>query len=178
MAVGAGHRAAGRRRPDLAPVAGGAVGRDAVRPSVVGLAAIVDIIVATTDDAPSLGPIAVVLGAGYLIAVVQQLVRQDGRAELVDALAATVTLATVASLGAAWVVLFAAGGRQLDHGGAGRRVRGCGRGAARARGRRVPSSLPWGPASWPVSCWEWPSTTSCWAPGLASRPLCRWRWQR
>jgi CRP-like cAMP-binding protein len=37
----------------------------------------VDVVVATTDDAPSLGPIAVVLGAGYLIAVVQQLVRQD-----------------------------------------------------------------------------------------------------
>jgi hypothetical protein len=70
-----------------------------------GLAAIVDVIVATTDDAPSLGPIAVVLGAGYLIAVVQQLVRQDGRAELVDSLAATVTLATLAALGAAWVVL-------------------------------------------------------------------------
>ncbi len=71
-----------------------------------GLAAIVDIIVATTDNAPGLGPIAVVLGAGYLIAVVQQLVRQDGREDLVDALAATVTLATVAALGAAWVVLY------------------------------------------------------------------------
>ncbi len=70
-----------------------------------GLAAIVDVIVATTQDAPSLGPIAVVLGAGYLIAVVQQLLRQDGRTDLVDALAATVTLATIASLGAAWVVL-------------------------------------------------------------------------
>lgn len=70
-----------------------------------GLAAIVDVIVATTDDPPTLGPIAVVLGAGYLIAVVQQLVRQDGRTDLVDALAATVSLATVASLGAAWVVL-------------------------------------------------------------------------
>lgn len=70
-----------------------------------GLAAIVDVIVAGTDDAPGLGPIAVVLGAGYLIAVVQQLLRQDGRADLVDALAATVALATVASLGAAWVVL-------------------------------------------------------------------------
>ena len=70
-----------------------------------GLAAIVDVIVATTDDAPSLGPIAVVLGAGYLIAVVQQLLRQDGRTDLVDALAATVALATVASFGAAWVVL-------------------------------------------------------------------------
>ena len=45
------------------------------------------------------------LGAGYLIAVVQQLLRQDGRTDLVDALAATVTLATIASLGAAWVVL-------------------------------------------------------------------------
>lgn len=71
-----------------------------------GLAAIVDVIVATTDDAPSLGPIAVVLGAGYLIAVIQQLVRQDGRGDLVDALAATVTLATITALGAAWVVLF------------------------------------------------------------------------
>ncbi|MEO8108042.1 MAG: hypothetical protein ABI720_12065 [Actinomycetes bacterium] len=70
-----------------------------------GLAAIVDVIVATTADAPSLGPIAVVLGAGYLIAVVQQLLRQDGRTDLVDALAATVSLGTVASLGAAWVVL-------------------------------------------------------------------------
>ncbi|MCZ3387371.1 MAG: hypothetical protein LH630_10520 [Actinomycetia bacterium] len=70
-----------------------------------GLAAIVDVIVAGTDEAPSLGPIAVVLGAGYLIAVIQQLLRQDGRADLVDALAATVTLATVAALGAAWVVL-------------------------------------------------------------------------
>lgn len=70
-----------------------------------GLAAIVDVIVATTDDAPSLGPIAVVLGAGYLIAVVQQLIRQDGRSDLVDALSATVTLATVTALGAAWVVL-------------------------------------------------------------------------
>ncbi len=78
-----------------------------------GLAAIVDVIVATTDDAPSLGPIAVVLGAGYLIAVVQQLLRQDGRADLVDALAATVALATVAALGAAWVVLF-----QLEDGNA------------------------------------------------------------
>ena len=78
-----------------------------------GLAAIVDIVVATTDDAPSLGPIAVVLGAGYLIAVVQQLVRQDGRADLVDGLAATVTLATITALGAAWVVLF-----QLEDGNA------------------------------------------------------------
>lgn len=78
-----------------------------------GLAAIVDVIVATTDDAPSLGPITVVLGAGYLIAVVQQLLRQDGRADLVDALAATVALATVVALGAAWVVLF-----QLEDGNA------------------------------------------------------------
>jgi hypothetical protein len=76
-----------------------------------GLAAIVDVIVATTEDAPSLGPVAVVLGAGYLIAVVQQLVRQDGRHDLVDALAATVSLATVAALGAAWVVLI-----ELDDG--------------------------------------------------------------
>lgn len=76
-----------------------------------GLAAIVDVIVATTDDAPSLGPIAVVLGAGYLIAVVQQLMRQDGRADLVDSLAATVTLAALAAFGAAWVVL-----AQLDGG--------------------------------------------------------------
>jgi hypothetical protein len=71
-----------------------------------GLTAIVDIVVATTSDAPSLGPVAVVLGAGYLIAVVQQLVRTDGRDHLVDALAATVALATVAALGAAWVVLW------------------------------------------------------------------------
>lgn len=76
-----------------------------------GLAAIVDVVVATTESSPSLGPIAVVLGAGYLIAVVQQLLRQDGRADLVDALAATVALATVASLGAAWVVLI-----ELDDG--------------------------------------------------------------
>jgi hypothetical protein len=78
-----------------------------------GLAAIVDVIVATTNDAPSLGPVAVVLGAGYLIAVVQQLLRQDGRADLVDALAATVTLATITALGAAWVVLY-----QLEDGNA------------------------------------------------------------
>jgi hypothetical protein len=71
-----------------------------------GLAAIVDVVVATTGDEPSLGPIAVVLGAGYLVAVVQQLVRHDGRERLVDALAATVSLATVAALGAAWVVLW------------------------------------------------------------------------
>ena len=76
-----------------------------------GLAAIVDVIVATTEDSPSLGPIAVVLGAGYLIAVVQQLMRQDGRADLVDSLAATVALATVAAFGAAWVVLI-----ELDDG--------------------------------------------------------------
>ncbi len=76
-----------------------------------GLAAIVDVIVSTTEDSPSLGPVAVVLGAGYLIAVVQQLVRQDGRHDLVDALAATVSLATVAALGAAWVVLI-----ELDDG--------------------------------------------------------------
>jgi hypothetical protein len=70
-----------------------------------GLAVIVDVVVATTDEAPSLGPVAVVLGAGYLIAVVQQLVRTDGRERLVDSLAATVALATVAALGVAWVVI-------------------------------------------------------------------------
>jgi len=71
-----------------------------------GLAAIVDVTVANTDSDPSLGPIAVVLGAGYLVAVVQQLVRRDEREHLVDALAATVSLATVAALGAAWVVVW------------------------------------------------------------------------
>lgn len=71
-----------------------------------GLAAIVDVVVASTDSEPSLGPIAVVLGAGYLIAVVQQLVRTDGREHLVDSLAATVSLATIASLGAGWVVVW------------------------------------------------------------------------
>lgn len=70
-----------------------------------GLAAIVDVVVATTEDAPSLGPVAVVLGAGYLVAVAQQLVRRDGRPQLVDSLATTVTLATLAAFGAAWVVL-------------------------------------------------------------------------
>jgi len=70
-----------------------------------GLAAIVDVVVATTDADPTLGPIVVVLGAGYLVAVVQQLVRSDGRERLVDSLAATVSLATIAALGAAWVVL-------------------------------------------------------------------------
>jgi hypothetical protein len=71
-----------------------------------GLAAIVDVVVASTDSEPSLGPVAVVLGAGYLVAVVQQLVRRDGREHLVDALSATVSLATVAALAAAWVVLW------------------------------------------------------------------------
>ena len=71
-----------------------------------GLAAIVDVVVATTDSEPSLGPIAVVLGAGYLIAVVQQLVRRDGRDQLVDSLASTVALATIAALGAAWIVVW------------------------------------------------------------------------
>ena len=71
-----------------------------------GLAAIVDVVVASTDSEPSLGPIAVVLGAGYLIAVVQQLVRRDGREHLVDSLAATVSLATIASLGASWIVVW------------------------------------------------------------------------
>ena len=70
-----------------------------------GLAAIVDVVVANTDADPSLGPVAVVLGAGYLVAVVQQLVRRDGREQLVDGLAATVSLATIAALGAAWVVV-------------------------------------------------------------------------
>jgi hypothetical protein len=70
-----------------------------------GLAAIVDVVVATTEDAPSLGPVAVVLGAGYLIAVAQQLVRRDGRPRLVDSIATSVTLATLAAFGAAWVVL-------------------------------------------------------------------------
>jgi hypothetical protein len=71
-----------------------------------GLAAIVDVVVANTDSKPSLGPVAVVLGAGYLVAVVQQMARRDGRDHLVDALAATVSLATVAALGAAWVVMW------------------------------------------------------------------------
>jgi hypothetical protein len=71
-----------------------------------GLTAIVDVVVATSDSEPGLGPIAVVLGAGYLVAVVQQLVRRDGREHLVDALAATVSLATIASFGAAWLVLW------------------------------------------------------------------------
>jgi hypothetical protein len=70
-----------------------------------GLALIADVVVATTDDAPSLGPVVVVLGAGYLIAVVQQLVRTDGRERLVDSLAATVSLATIAALGVSWVVM-------------------------------------------------------------------------
>lgn len=71
----------------------------------IGLAAIVDVVVATTEDAPSLGPVGVVLGAGYLIAVAQQLARRDGRPRLVDSLAATVALATLTAFGAAWVVL-------------------------------------------------------------------------
>jgi hypothetical protein len=71
-----------------------------------GLTVIVDVVVASTDSEPSLGPIAVVLGAGYLVAVVQQLVRRDGRDRLVDSLAATVALATVAALGASWVVVW------------------------------------------------------------------------
>lgn len=70
-----------------------------------GLAAIVDVVVASTEDAPSLGPIAVVLGAGYLVAVAQQLVRRDGRPRLVDSLATSVALATFAAFGAAWIVL-------------------------------------------------------------------------
>ena len=70
-----------------------------------GLAVIVDIVVATTESAPSLGPVAVVLGAGYLVAVAQQLARRDGRPQLVDSLATTVGVATLAAFGAAWVVI-------------------------------------------------------------------------
>jgi len=71
-----------------------------------GLAAIVDVSVAFTDRDTGLGPVAVVLGAGYLVAVVQQLVRRDGREHLVDSLAATVSLATIAALGASWIVVW------------------------------------------------------------------------
>ena len=70
-----------------------------------GLATIVDVVIANTEDAPSLGPIAVVLGAGYLVAVVQQLARRDGRTDLVDSLSTTIGLATIAAFGAAWVVV-------------------------------------------------------------------------
>ena len=87
------HRALGASDPIGGMVVGG----------VLTVAA--DIAVAVKDDQVTFGPIAVVLGVGYLLAVVQQLVRRDGRAQLTASLAATVSLAAVGALGAGWAVL-------------------------------------------------------------------------
>ena len=87
------HRALGASDPIGGMVVGGV------------LIVAVDIAVAVEDGPVTYGPIAVVLGVGYLLAVVQQLVRRDGRAGLTASLAATVSLAAVGALGAGWALL-------------------------------------------------------------------------
>ena len=63
-----------------------------------------DVAVAIDDGVVSYGPIAVVLGVGYLAAVLQQLARRDERADLTLSLAATVSVATIGALGAGWAI--------------------------------------------------------------------------
>ena len=87
------HRALGAADP---------VGGMIVGAVLVGAA---DVAVAVADEQVSFGPIAGVLGVGYLLAVGQQLVRRDGRTDLTASLAATVSLAAVGALGAGWAVL-------------------------------------------------------------------------
>jgi len=79
---------------------------DAAAGMAVGGALIVvaDVAVAVADGPVSYGPIAVVLGVGYLASVVQQLARRDGRCDLTLSLAATVSLATFGALGAGWAI--------------------------------------------------------------------------
>lgn len=68
------------------------------------LIAATDIFVATGDDSTFYGPIVVVAGVGFLLAVLQQLARRDGRSELTLSLSATVALAVIGSFGAGWSV--------------------------------------------------------------------------
>jgi molybdopterin synthase sulfur carrier subunit len=68
------------------------------------LIVVADVAVAGDDGVVSYGPISVILGVGYLAAVVQQLARRDGRPDLTLSLAATVSLATIGALGAGWAI--------------------------------------------------------------------------
>lgn len=107
---------------------------DARRGAVVGavLVAAADVAVMVTDETVSYGPIALVLGVGFLLAVVQQLARRDGRAELTVSLSATVSLAAVGAVGAGWAVnLRLADGQDLT-------VLAAGAVAAAAIGRLLP----------------------------------------
>jgi len=79
---------------------------DANAGAVVGalLILVADLAVAFDDGPVSYGPIAVVLGVGYLAAVVQQLARRGDRTNLTFSIAATVSLATIGALGAGWAI--------------------------------------------------------------------------
>ncbi len=70
-----------------------------------------DVAVAASDDTTYYGPIVVVAGIGFLLAVLQQLARRDGRGELTLSLSATLSLAVIGSFGAGWAVNL-----RLDHG--------------------------------------------------------------
>lgn len=82
----------------------------AARDPVVGLVVagcligVADVAVGVAEGAASYGPIAVVIGVGFLAAVGQQLARRDGRPDLTLSMAATVSLAALGALGAGWVV--------------------------------------------------------------------------
>jgi hypothetical protein len=74
---------------------------------VVGATLLValDVAVAIDDGAVSYGPVAVVLGVGYLLAVGQQLLRRDDRSGLTLSLSATVSLAALGALGVGWAII-------------------------------------------------------------------------
>jgi hypothetical protein len=63
-----------------------------------------DIAVGWYADTTYYGPIVVVVAVGFLLAVVQQLARRDGRGDLTLSLASTLGLALVGGFGAGWVV--------------------------------------------------------------------------
>lgn len=64
----------------------------------------VDVTVAVNDDSNYYGPVVVVVAVGFLLAVVQQLARRDGRTDLTLSLAATLSSALLGALGVGWVV--------------------------------------------------------------------------
>jgi hypothetical protein len=73
--------------------------------AIVGAAAAIgaDLAVALRDDRRPLSPVTAVLGLAMLAALIQQLVRRDGRDRLTASLSATVSLAAVGTLGSAYL---------------------------------------------------------------------------
>ena len=69
------------------------------------LAVVADVAVWQASRPHTLEPIVTVIGVGFLLGVVQQLVRRDDRAGLVPSLAATVSVSALASFTASWLVI-------------------------------------------------------------------------